>query len=34
MEVFMLNLPIDLNEDGLKTQLESFMNRLNIVHFI
>ena len=34
MEVFMRNLPIDLNEDGLKTQLEPFMNRLNIVDFI
>jgi hypothetical protein len=34
MEVFMRNLPIDLNEDGLKTQLEPFMKQLHIVDFI
>lgn len=34
MEVFMRNLPIDLDEDGLKTQLEPFMKRLHIVNFI
>lgn len=34
MEVFMRNLPIDLTEDGLYTQLEPFMKRLHIVDFL
>ncbi|KAJ5693424.1 hypothetical protein N7462_002847 [Penicillium macrosclerotiorum] len=34
VEVFLRNIPIDLNEDGLKVQLEPFMKRLQIVDFI
>jgi RNA dependent RNA polymerase len=34
MEVFMRNLPRDLTEDGLQTQLEPFMTRLGIVDYL
>lgn len=34
MEVFMRNLPSDLTEDGLRTQLEPFMTRLGIVDYL
>ena len=34
MEVFMHNLPSDLTDDGLRTQLEPFMKRLGIVDYL